>query len=417
MYYPRTAEKELKELGKYFPCITIYGPRQVGKSTLVRHTFGERFITVSLDDFENLTLALNNPKLFLDSNPCPVIIDEIQRAPILLMEIKRRIDLEREKWLDKDEPNQLLYVLTGSNQYELQHGVSESLAGRTAVFHFNSFSLAEKRQIAGELFNPDIAALQQKERRLMLNPLNRNDVFKEIFQGGMPSIVAGGMPRDMFFKSYVDTYIEKDVRKLISTDSLILFRSFLSFVALRTGQEVHYDEIANSVGIDVKTVKKWLSILECSGIIVFLQPYMANISNRIIKAPKLYFMDTGLASYLCGWQDENMLEKGVMAGAFYETFIVSEMIKNLSFRGKEWNGTLYYYRDTNQKEVDLLFVSGQAIYPIEIKKGILPSKPTKNFSVLTKYGLPIKTGLVIDSCDAIRPINEAAYSIPVALIE
>ena len=232
----------------------------------------------------------------------------------------------------------------------------------------------------------------------------------------MPDICTRVSERDVYFKSYVNTYIEKDVRKLISASNETQFRNFISVVALRTAQELHYEEIANSVGIDVKTCKRWLSILETSGIIYLLHPYMANMSNRIIKTPKLYFMDTGLCAYLCKWPDSKMLENCAMSGAFFETYIVSEIIKNFFAFNKNPRDYLYYYRDIDQKEIDLLYVNEEGIYPIEIKKGIAPKNPTKNFNVLQKYKKDIKTGLVIDCCERIRPLNDISYCFPVFLL-
>ena len=204
--------------------------------------------------------------------------------------------------------------------------------------------------------------------------------------------------------------------KLISASSELQFRHFISIVALRTAQELHYDEIAASVGIDTRTCKRWISILQTSGIIFLLQPYMANISKRIIKAPKLYFMDTGLCAYLCKWPNAEMLENCAMSGAFFETFVASEIVKSFYAYNKDPSDNLFYYRDIDRKEIDLLFVEGGNIYPIEIKKSTSPSKPTKNFDVLEKYKLHIMQGLVIDTCDAIRPINEKAFSFPVYLL-
>ena len=210
--------------------------------------------------------------------------------------------------------------------------------------------------------------------------------------------------------------MEKDVRKLIAASSEMQFRNFLSILALRTAQELHYDQIAASVGIDVKTCKRWISILETSGLIFILQPYMANISNRIIKAPKVYFMDTGLCVYLCKWPNAEMLEACAMSGAFFETYTVSELIKNLYAHNIDPKDILFYYRDVDQKEIDLLYIKENAIYPIEIKTGSSPKNPTRNFSALQKYHMPVKSGLIIDTCDKIRPVNDLAYTYPIHLL-
>ncbi len=416
MYISRTSEAMIQRVGQSFPCIVVYGPRQVGKSTTVDHLFGDKYRTVTLDDLDDRSLALQNPKLFLETYGWPLVIDEIQKAPALLEEIKKRIDAQRLLWMKNGQKQELMYVLTGSNRFTLQQGISESLAGRCGIIEMASFSQAEKCGVEGKLFDPDIAVLLQRERELSSLYKSRADIFREIFAGGMPDVVTGTAERDIYFKSYVNTYIEKDVRQLISASSELQFRNFLELTALRTAQELHYDILANSVGIDVRTCKRWLSILESSGIIYLLQPYMANISSRIIKAPKLYFMDTGLCAYLCKWPDAEMLRNCAMSGAFFETYVVSELIKNCLAHNLEPKDYLYYYRDVDQKEIDLLYVRRGDIYPIEIKTSASPKKPTKNFSVLQKYNMNLQKGLIIDTCDKIRPVNEEAYYYPVSLL-
>ncbi len=407
----------------YFYCFTrgksrnlLYGARQVGKSTTINHIFGSEYTKVTLDDLEDRELALQNPKLFLDTYDWPLVIDEIQKAPLLLDEIKKRIDTQRLIWLENNQPRQLMYILTGSNRFELQQGISDSLAGRCGVLEMTSFSQAEKEAAEGKIFKPNIQYLKAREKEVTLSYASRRDIFQRIYQGGMPDICTGVVERDMYFKSYVNTYIEKDVRKLIAAGSEMSFRNFVSILALRTGQELHFGELANALGIDARTCKKWVSILETSGIIYLLQPYMAKLSKRIIKTPKVYFMDTGLCAYLCKWPTAEMLENCAMSGAFFETYVVSEIIKNAYAHNLEPKSFMYYYRDTNQREVDLLYILNGEIYPIEIKKGIAPNKPTKNFSVLEKYQQPVKTGLVIESCDKMRPINEVAWTYPVYLL-
>lgn len=416
MYVTRNSEPIIREVSKSFPCIVLYGPRQVGKSTTIDHIFGDDFRKVTLDDLEDRNLAIQNPKLFLETYGWPLIIDEIQKAPALLDEIKKVIDAQRLVWVKNNEERQLMYILTGSNRFELQQGISDSLAGRCGVIDMASFSQSETYGAEGKLFDPEISWLLKREKELTGKYRTRQQVFRDIFRGGMPDIVTGVSNREVYFKSYVSTYIEKDVRKLISAGSELQFRNFLSIIALRTAQELHYDTIANSIGIDVRTCKKWLSILETSGLIYLLQPYMANISNRIIKAPKLYFMDTGLCAWLCRWPDAAMLEQCAMSGYFFETFVVSELIKNFYVHNKDPKESLFYYRDIDQKEIDLIYVQQNGIYPIEIKTGSTPKKPTKNYSVLKKYKLEIRNGLVIDTCDKIRPVNEDAWYYPVCIL-
>ena len=413
MYLKRNIEPLLTQASKEFCCITIYGSRQVGKETLVKNLFGD-FNFISLDDFDNLSLALSNPKLFLESNPTPLIIDEIQKAPNLLPFIKQIIDEYKFQHLD-DGKNELLFVLTGSNQFQLKHAVTESLAGRTAIFHLSSLSFSEiKEYPENNLFSPDVNILLKKQ----CNKYNRSrkEIFEDIFKGGMPEYINKNINRETFFNSYVQTYLERDVKELINSSNLVTFNNFLKYIALRTASQVDYTDISNAIGINTKTVKEWLSILESSGIIIFLEPYMKNASNRIVKTPKLYFMDTGLCAYLCKWPNAEMLENGVMNGAFYETYVVSEMIKNYSNHGLDPFEYIYYYRDRDQKEVDLIIETIEGIYPIEIKKGINPVSSKKSFSFLSKYNKPLLNGLVIDSCDRIMPINENIYYCPIAMI-
>ena len=416
MYIKRDIEKILLDAAESFQVITIYGSRQVGKSTTVDQLFGDNFETVTLDDAEELDMALSNPRAFFESHPWPLIIDEVQKAVGLLSEIKKIVDEQRRIWMKNNEQRRLMFVLTGSNQFELQQGISESLAGRTAVINMSGFTQTEKRGISGSLFTVDLQELLNKQRDHKDFYRSSGLVFEDIFQGGMPDICTGESKRDIYYKAYIDTYIERDVRNLISASSEMQFRKFISLLALRTAQEVVYNEISNAIGINVETCKRWISILQTSGIVYLLEPYMANASKRIIKAPKLYFMDTGLCAYLCKWPNAQMLMDCAMSCAFFETYVVSEIIKSFYNHGIEPNQYIYYYRDIDKKEVDILLVKNGALYPVEIKKGIAPSKPTKNFNVLAKYNMPIKQGMVIDNAEKIRVLNDDAFILPVSLL-
>lgn len=416
MYMKRDIEKVLLKASESFQVITLFGSRQVGKTTTADYLFGDEFGFVTLDDSDELALAHNNTKAFFESHPWPLIIDEVQKEAGLLSEIKRIVDEQRRIWMRSGEQRRLMFVLTGSNQFELQEGISESLAGRTAVINMSGFTQMEKRGIEGSLFKVDYESSiikQQAYRNFYRSSL---EIFNDIFQGGMPDICTGESERSAYYKAYVDTYIEKDVRKLISASSELQFRRFIEILALRTAQELVYSDISKDLGINVDTCKRWISILQTSGIIHLLQPYMSNMSKRIIKAPKLYFMDTGLCAYLCKWPSAEMLKDGVMNGAFFETYVVSEVIKSFLNTGVDPDQYLYYYRDIDKKEVDILLVKDGALYPVEIKKGILPAKPTKNFSVLEKYKMPIMRGMVIDNTDAVRAINDNAFYFPVSLL-
>lgn len=413
MYYHRQLEQKLRETAKQFACITLYGARQTGKSTMVRNVFPE-FEYVTLDDARERILAIDDPELFLASHDVPLIIDEIQKAPSLMENIKMKIDNAKLKQVQDGTPIQLMYVLTGSNTHEIREKASETLAGRTALIEVNSLSYVEKCKKIGNEFIPEIDILKGKQKAFI--PQNRYEIFEEIFRGGMPEYWVMNLNRETFFESYIATYIEKDVSRMISVGRLDIFRKFMRIVALRTSNELDYTEIANTVGIDARTVKAWISILEASGIILILQSYASNMTKRIIKRPKLYFLDTGLCAFLCGWSDSNILEASPMAGAFFETYVVSEIIKSIRNVGKRIEYTLYYYRDRDQKEVDLIYVKDQTLYPIEIKKGIGKDKANKNFRILEQYKMPISTGLIIDTSEKLFPLNRDAYYCPVGMI-
>ena len=414
-YIKRAIEETILKAGKSFPCVVVYGPRQVGKSTTIDHLFGDSFNKVTMDDPDDRLIATANPKLFLERYGCPLVIDEIQKAPTLLDEIKKAIDAERLRLLKTGEDRKLMYVLTGSNRYELQQGISDSLAGRCGIIEMASFMQGEKESREITPFAPTMTYWIGQEKAAKSRK-TRREVFESIFMGGMPDVCTGVAERDIYYRAYVNTYLEKDVMKLIEATSELQFRNFLSIVALRTAQELHYDEIAAEVGIDVRTCKRWISILQTSGIVYLLQPYMANFSKRIIKAPKMYFMDTGLCAYLCKWPNAEMLENCAMSGAFLETFVVSEIIKNCFAFGIDANVKLYYYRDIDQKEIDLLYVEGADVYPIEIKKGITPTNPTKHFKVMKSLNVTLRPGIVFDNTDRVRPLGEEAFCVPFSLL-
>ena len=413
MYYQRQLEKVLLETAKNFSCITLYGARQTGKSTMARNVFNN-LEYVTLDDRRERELAQNNPELFLDSHSVPLIIDEIQKVPSLMESIKIRIDNAKLENTKNNNQNSLMYVLTGSNTLEIREKASETLAGRTAIIEVSSFSWCEKQKKEGSAFDPDIDVLKSKQSDFVYK--NRYEVFDEIMLGGMPEYWIFRPNRDTFFESYIATYLEKDVSRAVNISRLDDFRRFMKVIALRTAQPVNYEEIGSTVGIDTRTVKNWISILIATGIIIELQPYEKNTAKRIIKSPKLYFLDTGLCAYLCGWSDSKILEASPMNGAFFETYVVSEIVKSLRNSGKRIEYCLYYYRDRDQKEVDLIYVKNQTLYPIEIKKGIKNYRADKNFRILEQYKMPIATGLIVDTSDKVFPVNRDAYYCPVGMI-
>lgn len=413
MYIKRSIEQTITKLSEEFPVIVITGARQVGKSTMLRMIKDEGMNYVSLDDMDVRSLALSDPKYFLEQYSYPLLIDEIQYAPDLLPYIKMIVDEERLKSLKNNEPTRALFWLTGSQQFNVMKNISESLAGRVGVLSLYSLSLSEITHNASSVFSPNIDELKKKDVATMLDT---KQIFERIYSGGMPSVVTENVDRNDYFSSYVTTYIERDVRQLLNVGRTIEFYNFLQYIAVRTAQEVNYNSIAGDIGIDSKTAKNWVSILEASGIIYLLQPYYSNLSNRIIKSPKLYFMDTGLCSYLAKYPNAETLEVGALGGAIFETFVVSEIIKNLTSHGIDPRMRLYYYRDKEQKEIDLVYVEGDTLYPVEIKKGVSPSNPDKNFDVLQKYSKDVATGIVLCMSKSLQPINKNCWLVPVEYI-
>ena len=412
MYIKRSIEQTITKLSEEFPVIVITGARQVGKSTMLRMIKDEGMNYVSLDDMDVRSLALSDPKYFLEQYSYPLLIDEIQYAPDLLPYIKMIVDEERLKSLKNNEPTRALFWLTGSQQFNVMKNISESLAGRVGVLSLYSLSLSEITHNASSVFSPNIDELKKKDVTTMLDT---KQIFERIYSG-MPSVVTENVDRNDYFSSYVTTYIERDVRQLLNVGRTIEFYNFLQYIAVRTAQEVNYNSIAGDIGIDSKTAKNWISILEASGIIYLLQPYYSNLSNRIIKSPKLYFMDTGLCSYLAKYPNAETLEVGALGGAIFETFVVSEIIKNLTSHGIDPRMRLYYYRDKEQKEIDLVYVEGDTLYPVEIKKGVSPSNPDKNFDVLQKYSKDVATGIVLCMSKSLQPINKNCWLVPVEYI-
>lgn len=408
MYITRHLEDKIKEASKYYPVVMVCGQRQVGKSTMLYHIKEAERKYVTLDDANARRLAETDAALFFETYGFPLLIDEFQRVPSLLLEMKRLVD---EKAL-KGEKNSGLFWLTGSQKFKMMQGVAESLAGRIAVFDMSVLSAAEIENREPALFSPEISAL--KERLLNAQPKNVHELYERIFRGGMPKLLATDMDRDRFYMDYVNTYLERDIKDLAQVGKLTAFYDFLVFMAARTAQELRYEEIARAVGISAPTAKEWVAILERSGVLFILRPYYSNISKRLVRTPKVYFMDTGLAAYLCRWPNASTLENGAMDGAFLETYVVTEILKSYYNAGKQPD--LYYYRDVDKKEIDLLIIDGERIYPIEVKKGKNPSHADKNFSVLDKLELSVQPGLIMCLSDELIPYNRTAWYCPISIL-
>jgi predicted AAA+ superfamily ATPase len=411
--YARTLSKTIHAISDSFPVLMVTGPRQVGKTTLLEICAKEGTpmlrAYVTLDDMDARTLARHDPALFLQSWPPPLIIDEIQYAPELFSAIKIMVDREKRNGM---------FWLTGSQKFELMRGITESLAGRVAIVDLLGLSQAELdgRATLSQPFVPTapwIAAARAANANVT-KPLMA--VFRQIWLGSFPRLIEqGAKTRDVFYRSYIQTYIQRDVQDVLKISDQLAFNRFLSAVAARTGQLLNYANLARDVDIDNKTAKAWLSVLETSGLVFLQQPYHTNLTKRMVKTPKLYFLDTGLAAYLTKWPDAASLEVGSMSGAMLETWVVSEIVKSYWHNGLEAN--LFFYRDTDQQEVDLLIESGDTLYPVEIKKTASPSQNSKRqFGVLDKLGKTIGSGAVLCMVERDIPLSQRVTAVPVAYL-
>ncbi len=405
MYIQRHLEVQILNASKYYPVVMVCGQRQVGKSTMLNHIKEPERRYVTLDDGNARRLATTDPALFFETYGWPLLIDEFQRVPSILIEMKKIVDQRALNGKD----NSGMFWLTGSQKFKMMQNVSESLAGRIAIFDMAGLSAAEIEGRPASLFHPDLDSLRERLRHCKKK--NVHEVFEEIFKGSMPKLRTTDLDRDRYYMDYINTYIERDVKNLTQVGKLNEFYDFLVFMAARTGQELKYEEISNAIGVSAPTAKAWVAILERSGIIFILKPYYVNITKRLVKTPKVYFMDTGLAAYLCRWPNAETMENGAMDGDFLETYVVTEIVKSYFNAGKPVN--LFYYRDVDKKEIDLLTVEGNKMYPIEIKKGKEPSNPDKNFNVLRQFKMDVQPGVILCMSDEMIPYNRDAWYCPI----
>ena len=362
MYLTRTLEKSIQKVSDFFPVLLVTGPRQVGKTTILQACGREGRNYISLDTLENRSLAQNDPALFLQRFKAPLLIDEIQYAPQLFPYIKAAVDEKKQSGM---------YWLTGSQQFHLMKNVSESLAGRVGILHLEGFSQAERDgQPERRLFLPTPKVIE--DRAAFAPKTDIEAVFHQIWKGSYPRMhEADDDMWQFFYDAYVQTYIERDIRDLGSVGNELDFLKFMKVLAARTGQLLNYSDIARDVGISAPTVKAWVSLLQTSGLIFILQPYHNNINSRVIKTPKVYFMDTGLVCYLTGWNAPQTLENCAMSGELLETYVISEIVKSWWHNGKQPN--IYYYRDKDRREIDVILEENGVLYPIEIKKKSNPN--------------------------------------------
>jgi hypothetical protein len=402
-YLTRTLEPSFLDASSQFPVLLLTGPRQVGKTTFLRHVAEPSRTYVTLDDPLVRELAVSDPSLFLQRFPPPLLVDEIQYAPGLLPMIKMRVDRDH-------RPGAIW--LTGSQPVHLMQGVSESLAGRVAIIQLLGFSQAELDGMPGRApFLPGESGPGTAGDR---PPAGLAGVFRRIWLGSYPALHQDPVPRwDLFHGSYVQTYLQRDVRDLARVGDERAFLRFLRACAARTGQLLNLSDFCRDADISQPTARQWLSILVSSGIVFLLEPYHSNVNLRLVKAPKLYMLDTGLAAYLTAWSSPESLEVGAMSGAFLETWVVSEILKSYWHHGRQ--APIFFYRDKDGKEIDLLIQAEGVLHPVEIKKTARPTRETvRHFSVLGNLGpVTIGEGALLCFSDLRLPIAPGVEAIPV----
>ena len=408
-YIKRSMEDVFLRLNKEYSAILVTGPRQVGKTTMLQKLMAEDGRSreyISLDDINERQLAKSDPAMFFQLHRTPVFIEEVQYAPELFPYIKIQIDKNR---------NPGDFWLTGSQLFKLMDGVRESLAGRVALLHLSPFSQQEAYQTCRATpFTVDLLALSKKQDHIFA--VTVIEIFKRVFEGGMPALISGRYSDwAHYYSDYISTYLERDVKEISGTiDSLKFFR-FITAAAARAGQILNYKSIAEDCDISQVTAKNWMSILEKLGIVFYLHSYSNNVLKRTIKTPKLYFYDTGLVCYLTKWSSAQTAMSGAMSGALFENYTVSEIKKSYQNTGKE--PYLYYYRDKDMKEIDLLIESDGKLYPIEIKKTAMPDKKlTRVFRVIDKSPLQLGTGAVLCMADKLGAFDKNNLIVPIWLI-
>ena len=409
MYITRHMEKPVMELNEQYPVLLLTGPRQVGKTTMLEHLIeveGKGRKKVSLDDLTLRELAKTDPKMFFQLYQPPLLIDEVQYAPELFPYIKIMVD-------ERHQPGD--FWLTGSQLFKMMEGVQESLAGRVALLHLSPLSQSEIMKRPPEPpFSLELPLLSERQNGRQM--LNTPEVFQRIHQGGMPALVTGTYSNaSIFYSSYIDTHMERDVRRLSNDIDSLKFLRFLRSVAARTSQQVNYKGIADDAEIDQTTAKNWLHVLEALGIIFLLEPYSNNVLKRTVSTPKLYFYDSGIVCYLTRWSSPETAMEGAMSGALLENYTVAEIIKTYQNAGQE--PFLYYYRDKDAREIDLILERDGKLFPIEIKKMASPPKKlTKVFDLIDKSPLQRGTGAILCMADQLGAFDQNNLIVPISLI-
>ena len=407
-YIYRHMENRILELSQSYSAILLTGPRQAGKTTMLRSLMERECRNreyISLDDLATRDMAKNDPALFLQIHKPPLLIDEVQYAPELFTYIKIYID-------EHHTPGD--FWLTGSQIFRLMNGIQESLAGRVALLHMSPMS---QREIIGADCVPFVTKIETlAEESKKISPIDTPTIFERIWRGSMPGIVSGlYTDRNMYYSSYVSTYVERDVRDLSGAIDALKFNRFITAVAARVSQLLNFKALADDADIDLTTAKAWVNILETLGIIFLLHPYSNNVLKRTIKTPKVYFYDTGLVCYLTKWSSPEVAESGAMSGALLENFAISEIIKGYQNAGKE--PFLYFYRDKDAKEIDVIMEGDGKLCPLEIKKTVTPDKRIiRTFGVIDRAPLEIGTGAVLCMAEQFGAFDRDNLIVPIWMI-
>ena len=402
-YISRSLETVVKQVTLEYPVVLVTGSRQVGKTTMLQKLMeGTERRYVTLDDLNERSLAKTDPEMFLQLHKPPVLIDEVQYAPELFTYIKIYADSHQEPGA---------FWLTGSQVFKLMHGVQESLAGRVAVLSMTSLAQAELCQAPMSPFQ--IESSELVARAETRKAADTEEIFERIYRGSMPAIASGkNSNSQIFYSSYLSTYIQRDVKELSDAVDALKFLRFMTAVAARCSQMLNIAEIAQDADINQKQAKDWLQILETLGIIFYLHPYSNNLLKRLVKTPKLYFYDSGLVCYLTRWSSAEVLQSGAMNGAMLENYVVSEIAKTYLNSGKE--PYMYYYRNKDAREIDVILEHDGILNPIEIKKTANPgSTLTKVFSLLDKASVPRGNGAVVCMKQSVGVIDRENFIVPV----
>ena len=406
MYITRNIEQTINRISNQFKVLLLTGARQVGKTTLLKHLAqGSGRTYVTLDDLAVRSLALSDPALFLQRYTPPLLIDEIQYAPQLLSYIKM--------YADNGANNGDIW-LTGSQRLPLMQGVTESLAGRVGIIDLQGLSANEINGTDNtKPFLPEVGALFNRMNHAKKQSFK--EIYKLIWQGSMPAMYNGGeQDWQSYYASYVQTFLQRDVMKLLQINDEMVFFRFLCAAAGQTGKMINYAELAKAAEISAPTAKQWIKTLEAAGIIYLLQPFMPPGAKYIVKAPKLYFFDTGLAAYLTRWLNADALEAGAASSEFFETWVVAEIYK--SYANKGIVPPLYYLRNFNGKEIELIIWQNGTAYPIAVKKSAYPNKAVKTFAILEPVSadakIQIGAGGIVCLIDDLLPASDSLYYIP-----